>query len=82
MTAGRRRRATAWIVSLTGWLLSGPALNACPVCFQLEEGPAAAGVRGAVVVLLGVTVSVLASASVFVVRFARRTARLSEEAGK
>jgi hypothetical protein len=45
---------------------------ACPVCFQVEAGPVTAGVRAAVVVLIGVTLGVLAGFGVFVARFVAR----------
>ena len=48
-------------------------LFACPICFQVEEGPVTAGVRAAVVVLIGVTVGVLAGFGVFVARFVARS---------
>jgi hypothetical protein len=79
MTTSATRQAVGRIAGLTAWLLFGPALEACPVCFQIEDGPAAAGVRGAVVVLLGVTVSVLAVTALFVVRVARRSADFGDE---
>jgi hypothetical protein len=45
--------------SATIWLSLQTTLFACPVCFQIEDGQAAAGVRSAVFVLMGVTVVVL-----------------------
>jgi hypothetical protein len=48
-------------------------LLACPICFQVEEGPVTAGVRAAVMVLIGVTVGVLAGFGVFVARFVARS---------
>ena len=54
------------------------ALHACPVCFRMEDGPASDGLRAAVGVLIGVTVVVLGAAARFVVRFARRAARLTD----
>lgn len=50
-------------------------VHACPICFQIEEGPAASSVRAAVFVLIGVTTGVLTCCGVFVARFARRAAR-------
>jgi len=47
-------------------------LDACPICFQFEQGPVTAGMRGAVLVLMGVTVGVLAGFAVFITRFVRR----------
>ena len=54
------------------WLAAEGSLLACPVCFQVEDGPVAEGVRAAVLTLMGVTVSVLCGVAMFVVRFARR----------
>jgi len=48
-----------------------PAL-ACPICFQVEQGPVTEGVRAAVLVLMAVTVAVLGGFAAFIVRFARR----------
>jgi hypothetical protein len=48
-------------------------LQACPVCFQMEDGPVTRGVRAAVLVLVGVTTGVLAGFAMFIVRFVRRT---------
>jgi hypothetical protein len=47
-------------------------LVACPICFQVAEGPVTAGVRAAVVVLIAVTAAVLAGFGVFVARFVAR----------
>ena len=48
------------------------AVRACPICFQIEDAHVTSGVRAAVGVLMGVTLSVLAPIVVFAVRFARR----------
>jgi hypothetical protein len=48
------------------------ALLACPICFRMEDGPVAAGVRAAVFVLLGVTAGVLTGFGVWIVRFVKR----------
>jgi hypothetical protein len=45
---------------------------ACPVCFRMEDGPVTDGVFAAVLVLLGVTSSVLAGFAVFIHGFVRR----------
>jgi hypothetical protein len=67
-----RRRASSWVAAvLLAWLCSQPALFACPVCFQVQDGPAADGVRAAVAVLLGATVVVLAVVGTWWVRFVR-----------
>lgn len=47
-------------------------LLACPICFQVEEGPVTAGARAAVLVLIGVTLGVLAGFGVFVAKFIAR----------
>jgi hypothetical protein len=60
----------------TGLVLGPVTVVACPVCFGIEDGPAADGVRAAVAVLMGVTGLVLSGAAAFVVRFARRTGRM------
>jgi hypothetical protein len=58
--------------------LSAPSpLFACPVCFQVEAGPVASGVRAAVVVLMCVTVCVLGAVAMFL----RRTGLLSDTTG-
>ena len=64
------RRAGTVAVS---WLLMGAVAFACPVCFRMEEGPVSDGVRAAVVVLMGVTVTVLAGFAFFIRGFVRRT---------
>ena len=46
---------------------------ACPVCFRVEDGAAADGVRAAVIVLLTVTVVVLSGFAAFIVRWWRGT---------
>ena len=48
------------------------AVHACPICFQIEDAHVTSGVRVAVGVLMGVTLTVLAPVVVFAVRFARR----------
>lgn len=59
-------------VSLLIWLTAGAAVAACPVCFQIEDGPVSDGVRTAVVVLMGVTLAVLSGFGVCIVKFVRR----------
>lgn len=55
------------------WIASGAAALACPICFQVEEGPVTDGIRAAVLVLVSVTGTVLAGFAAFIVRFVRRT---------
>ena len=47
-------------------------LGACPVCFQIDDAATTSGVRAAVFVLMGVTITVLAAFGAFIIRFARR----------
>ncbi len=54
------------------WLVSGAVLGACPICFQVEQGPVTDGVRTAVIVLVAVTTGVLTGFGAFIVRFVRR----------
>ena len=61
------------------WAAAGSTALACPVCFQIEDGPVTSGVRAAVVVLIGVTVGVLAGFGVFIARFVRRAEPRSGE---
>jgi len=52
-------------------LFADTVIHACPVCFQIEDAHLTSGVRAAVGVLMGVTLTVLAPVVVFAVRFAR-----------
>jgi hypothetical protein len=54
-------------------LCTPAAALACPVCFQVEDGPVVDGVRAAVGVLLAVTLIVLAGFAVFATRMVRRS---------
>ena len=54
------------------------AAFACPICFQIEDGPVVDGVRAAVGVLMSVTVVVLIGFGAFAVRFVRRSAALED----
>jgi len=60
------------LTTLAIWLAAAAGLHACPVCFQVDDSPVGAGVRAAVVVLLGVTAGVLAGFVKFAVRIAKR----------
>jgi hypothetical protein len=55
---------------------------ACPVCFRMEEGPVTDGVFAAVLVLLGVTISVLLGFAVFIHGFVRRLRAVGASAGQ
>jgi heme/copper-type cytochrome/quinol oxidase subunit 2 len=65
-----RRLGATVVMSLVA---SAAPLLACPVCFQVEQGPVTSGVRAAVVVLMAVTTSVLGGFAMFIVKFARRS---------
>lgn len=69
MTTTRRR--TGWVMVALLWSAAGAGVFACPICFQIEQGPVADGVRAAVFVLMGVTVTVLSAFAVFVRKMAR-----------
>lgn len=60
-------------------LANAPVLHACPICFQVQDGPTASSVRAAVFVLIGVTSGVLMCCGVFVARFARRASHQAVE---
>src|SRR5262245_45821230 len=71
----RALSAAVRIAGATALLLAWPALAlACPVCFQGQSGDGTAGIRAAVLVLGGVTASVLACCGVFCLRLSRREA--------
>jgi hypothetical protein len=63
-----RRTAVASVL----WLLMDAALEACPVCFQIENGRAAMGVRAGVVVLVAVTAAVVGGCAAFFARLIQR----------
>jgi hypothetical protein len=79
MTSAALRRSVVGAAT-TGLVLGPVAVLACPVCFGVEDGPAADGARAAVAVLMGVTGLVLSGAAAFVVRFVRRTRRMTGSA--
>ena len=62
------------VLTIAVWLALDATLVACPICFQAEDGPASAGVRAAVLVLMAVTSVVLSGFAVFIARFVRRAA--------
>lgn len=72
--SGPLRRLAGVTITAAAWLAAEAGVLACPVCFQVEEGPVVSGVRAAVIVLIAVTVSVLAGFGMFIVRFVRRSA--------
>ena len=67
-----RARWVSWSTGVLMWAFMDAALAACPVCFQIDDAPTTAGIRAAVVVLMGVTAAVLTAFGVFVTRFVKR----------
>jgi len=65
------RRLSAIVFGALIWSAASSIAFACPVCFQMEEGPVSQGVRAAVFVLMGITVCVLGVFGRFVIRLAR-----------
>jgi hypothetical protein len=68
-------RSRVFIAALIAgvWLVAEARLAACPVCFQMEDGPVTEGVRAAVLVLLAITTAVLSGFAFFIVGFVRRS---------
>ena len=66
-----RRLLGAITVALT-WLVWSPTLLACPVCFGQSDAPMATGMNAGVLVLLGITLSVLAIIAAHFFVFSRR----------
>jgi hypothetical protein len=60
------------LTTLALWLAAAAGLQACPVCFQMDDSPVGAGVRAGVVVLLSVTAVVLGGFVKFAVRIVKR----------
>jgi hypothetical protein len=65
------RRAAGRLTGALLWIALGGSALACPICFQIEQGPVTDGIRAAVIVLMSVTVVVLTSFGVFVRRLVR-----------
>ena len=68
--SSRQMRA---ILTAALMLCAPAAAFACPVCFQIEDGPVVDGVRAAVGVLMAVTSIVLVGFGAFAVRVVRRS---------
>lgn len=60
-------------------LAAGEVALACPICFRVEESATTDGALAAVLVLVGVTTVVLGAFARFIVGFAKRERRQSEE---
>ncbi len=67
----RRTLLARAVLAAALWPLMDAALRACPICFQVENGHVAGGVRAAVVVLVSVTTAVVGVCAVFVGRLVR-----------
>ncbi|MCC7008115.1 MAG: hypothetical protein IT184_04815 [Acidobacteria bacterium] len=74
---GRVRDAAA--IALV-WAGGGTVVDACPVCFQIDDPSASAGVSAAVLVLAAVTIAVLVPCAAFALRLARRDGASSSPA--
>jgi hypothetical protein len=70
----RRVTATRAILAVLLSVSAEAVGRACPICFQIDDGNTASGVRAAVGVLMGVTTVVLAGFAIFAARFIRREA--------
>lgn len=57
------------------WPLMDAVLQACPICFQIENAHVAGGIRAAVIVLIGVTTTVVGACAVFFARVLRAEPR-------
>lgn len=69
----RRHVATRLLATAAALLGAATPALACPICFQVEQGPVTDGVRAAVVVLISVTLVVLAGFGKFIAGFVRRS---------
>lgn len=73
MTRHARALCGALFATLVWPLAATAPLLACPVCFQMEEGAIADGVRAGVLVLISIVASVLSVVGVWWLRFTRRS---------
>jgi hypothetical protein len=71
------RRLTGVIAGVLAWSAASSVALACPICFQMEEGPMTKGVLTAVFVLMTVTIGVLGAFAKFVLKLTR-TPELTE----
>ena len=69
--SAHRRRSVA-VMAVAAWIAAGATALACPICFQMDQGPVTKGAIAAVIVLMSVTVGVLVCFGRFAVRLARR----------
>jgi len=68
----RRTLVLRAIIASALWPLMQASARACPICFQIENGHAAGGVRAGVVVLVGVTTAVVGGCVAFFTRIWQR----------
>ena len=69
MPIKRIRRVVAVLICAAA---SEAAVAACPICFQVDDGAGAAGIRAALIVLGGVSGIVLGAIGVWTFRFLNR----------
>jgi hypothetical protein len=67
----RPQHIVGWTAGALAWMTAGAGLLACPICFQIDPGPVTDGVRAAVLVLVGVTVTVVGGCAWFMARVMR-----------
>ena len=73
MTTSFRARCRPVVFVVAGcFYLGADVLLACPVCFQMEDGAVADGVRAGVLVLAGITTAVLSGIGLWWLKFFRR----------
>jgi hypothetical protein len=65
------RRLAGVVISALIWIGASGVALACPICFQMEDGPMTKGVIAALFVLLTITVGVLGAFARFVLRIAK-----------
>ena len=74
-------RSERLFIALIALIALFPASTfACPICFQIEDANAIAGVRAGVIVLMAVTVIVLSAVAAFSIRVWRNGKRSGPDA--
>ena len=69
MRPGLRARV---LITMAVWAVAGAVTHACPICFQMDDGPVSSGIRAGVGVMFGVTAIVIAGFARFSFRLAVR----------
>jgi heme/copper-type cytochrome/quinol oxidase subunit 2 len=67
------RNITQWLLVMVLILASQSSVNACPVCYGATDSPMADGVNAAILVLIGITGSVLSGFVAFFVYLRKRS---------